>query len=269
MLSTALINTQHLIDTVRGLAAPPPPAGAMQATIVQTGASLLERISSARELLLSVTARGTKEIDDLTAALAAGTAPSTELAALREVGAEFEACATHLAPLTAQLDAYRESLGQDVAAMDQEQVALRGQLAGLAAQRDHWAAQLDSLKKQDTATAVLTAFFGPLAWAGSELASAIQYGKSTEAAYADATRNLAEVSAQAQALQAAIDACSLLGSAAGGLGSAVQNVANALSLVQADLADDALRAAAANAQTLRLFLISLRTAMTVLQTGSE
>ena len=268
MLSTVLQNTEQLVNTVRGLAAPPPPAGQMQAQVVQTAGQLLPAVGAARSALLAVAAQSLTRINALSAEAAAGTDPGSAVQTLHLVGAAFTQAGAELTPLVGRLNVFRDSLGQDMAAMAQEQVQLNAQLAGLAAQRDHWNAELDSLKKQDTATEVLTAFFGPLAWAGSELASAIQYGKSTEAALEETNKNLADLSGQAHALEAAVNACALLSSAAGQLAAAVQNVANALNLITGDLSDDEIAASAANAVTLRLFLISLQSAMTTLQNGA-
>ena len=268
MLSTALQNTQQLINTIRGLPAPPDPAGQMQAQVAQTGDQLIPALSSARDNLLAFTAGGVQVIDALTSEAAAGGDPASAVKMLHELGAGFDQNSSQLAPLSGRLDQFRDRVAQDIGAMANEQVQLNSQLAGLSAERDRWSEQQDSLNQRSTTTDILSIFFGPLAIAGSELASAIQYGESTEAALNEANEHLAQVAAQAHALQAAVDACNLLSSASGQLSSAVQNLANALSLIRADLTDDAVRAATATPVTLRLFLAALRSAMSVLQNGA-
>lgn len=241
----------------------------MQAQVLQTGDHLIPALNAARDNLLAFIAGGVQVIDMLTAEAAAGgdTAPAVKM--LHELGTGFDQNSAQLTPLVDQLDGFRDRVTQDIAAMANEQVQLTAQLAGLSAERDHWNEQLDAINQRNTTTGILSIFFGPLAIAGSELASAIQYGKSTEAALSEATEHLSQVAAQAHALQAAVDACNLLSAANGQLGSAVQNLANSLTLIRADLTDDAIRAAAATPVTLRLFLVALKSAMSVVQNGAD
>jgi hypothetical protein len=268
VLSTALTNTQQLIDTIGGLAAPPPPAAQMQTEVVQYGAQSLPALSSARDQLLAFTSQSATKINALNAEAVSGANPTAAAAALNALGLEFDQCSKQLAPLVDRLDQFRESVSGDIAAMTGEQVDLNAQLAGLAAEHDRWSSELDAINKQNSITNILSIFFPLPVLIGGEIASAIQYGKTTEGALEEANQQIADLTARAHSLGAAANACTLLSSALDQLGSAVQNLANALSLIRGDLNDDAVRAAIADSTTLRLFLISLIPAMTVLQNGA-
>jgi hypothetical protein len=266
MLSTALQATAQLLQTISTLPAPPAEAAGVQAQVESAGEKLLPAISGMQDRLLALARQGTAQVAALSSAAAAGGDPATATAELHALGEEFELQAATLAGVVSQLGDFRDAVSGDVATMTSEQTRLSGQLAGLAASRDHWATQLASIQKQESVTRVIDSFI-PVAWLGGEVASEIQYGKTTEAALAEASQQLAALAGQAQALQAAISACGLLSSALEQLSGTLQGLANAVSLVRADLADDAVRAAVATPVTLRLYLASLSAGLTVLTSG--
>lgn len=266
MLSTALQATEQLLGTVAALPAPPPPADQVKARLAATGGAVLPAVADAQTRLRAFTRQSTARIDALSQQIAGGADTATATAVLHAIGAQFATESAGLSPLIAELDGLRDEITKGVASMQQEQTALSGRLAALAAQRDHWQAQLDQLNQQNTITNIIGIFI-PLAWAGGEIASEIQYGQSTEQALAQADSQLAQVAAQGQQLQAAVNLCTLLGNAFEQLAGAAQNLANATTLVRADLSEDAVRAAVATPTTLRLFLASLLSALQVLGSG--
>lgn len=267
MLSTALQAAEQLLGTVAALPAPPPPADQVKAQLAAAGGRVLPTVAAAQSQLRAFTERAVAQIDSLSQQVAGGADPADATAVLHAIGTEFDAQSARLSPLMAELDGLRDEVAKGVGSMSQEQTALGAQLAGLAAQRDHWQAQLDQINQQNTIVNTIGIFVPFLPWAGGEIASEIQYGQSTEQALAQASSQLAQVAAQSQQLQAAINVCTLLGSAFEQLSGAVQNLANATSLVRADLSNDAVRAAVATPTTLKLFLASLRAAVQVLRNG--
>jgi hypothetical protein len=269
MLSTALQSARHTLDSVGGLAAPPPPAGGIKAQLTASGNQLLPAVSATQAELRVLTQRGIADVDSLSQAVDKGLATATAVDLLHTLGTAFDAQNARMAPLVQQLDGFRDGVDKGVATMAQEQTSLAAQLAGLAAQREHWQAQADKINKQNQITNIIGAFIPFAPWAGGEIASEIQYGKSTEEALAEANQKLAQVAAQAQALQAAVNACKMLATALEQLASAVQSLANAVSLVRADLADDSVQAAVATPTTLKLFLIALSSGLKVLQSGAS
>jgi len=269
MLSTALQSAQHTLASVGGLAAPPPPAGEIKAQLTAAGNQLLPAVSAAQAELRALTQNAIADVGSLAQAVARGFDPAAAVRVLHGLGTAFDAQNARMTPLVQQLDGFRDGVDKGVAAMSQEQTNLAAQLAGLAAQRQHWQAQLDQINKQNSITSIIGAFIPFAPWAGGEIASEIQYGKSTEEALAEASRNLAQLTAQAQALQAAINACKMLATALEQLAAAVQGLANAVSLVRADLADGSVEAAVATPTTLKLFLIALTSSLQVLQSGAS
>lgn len=269
MLSTALQSAQHTLASVGGLAAPPPPASDIKAQLTAAGNQLLPAVSATQVQLKGLTLRAVAEVNGISQAVATGLSPAVAAQMLHGLGAEFDAQNARMAPLVQQLDGFRDGVEKGVAEMTQEQTNLGAQLAGLAAQRDHWQSQLDQINKQNSITSVIGTFIPFVPWAGGEIASEIQYGKSTEEALAEASNNLARVAAQAQALQAAINACKMLATALEQLAAALQGLANSVSLVRADLANDSVEAAVANQTTLKLFLIALSSSIQVLQSGAS
>ncbi|MFI8462006.1 hypothetical protein [Kitasatospora sp. NPDC085464] len=260
MLSTSLQIVRQLADTIGNMDMPPGPAVAAKQQITAADDELLPEISKRQADMSDFTARATAEIISLHADSAA---PEEAANALHRLGCGFEEQRALIAPLTSRVGQVRDTVTNNVSGMTQQQAGLQAQLAALAGQRKQMSAQLDDLRKRSTVTTVLGSFF-PVVKAADEIASAVQYGTTTEGAISEADRRLAQLGSQSQELNAATAACATLTGALTQLTAALQNLANAAVLVGGDLTDDAARAATATPTTLRLYLVSLGTAMAVL-----
>ncbi|MEE1821638.1 hypothetical protein PUR61_05420 [Streptomyces sp. BE20] len=260
MLSVALRLTRQLAGIVADLTVPPGPAAAARESVTAAQDGLLPQIADERAGLQDFTARAAAEI----AALNVGTpAPGAAADALHRLGQGFEEQKTLLAPLVDRINRFRDALAARSADMTRQQAELQSRLAALAAERTRLSSQRDELRTRTTITSIVGILI-PLVKIADEIAGAVQYGETTEAAIGRADAQIARLNSEAQELGSVTVACTALGSALDQLAPALQNLANATALVGGHLTNDAARAAAATPTTLKLYLASLTTAMAVL-----
>jgi hypothetical protein len=140
------------------------------------------------------------------------------------------------------------------------QTQARARLAGANAQLEHWRQEAEKLRTRSTATTIVGIFF-PLVKLGDEIASLIQYRKSTEGALSDASRQAAEAAHETASLDALANQFGALEALMGQLVGGVQYLANAMSFVTATLTDEAGFVALTTPVTAGLFLRALETSV--------
>jgi uncharacterized protein (DUF3084 family) len=100
--------------------------------------------------------------------------------------------------------------------------------------------------------------FFPWVKIGDEIASAIQYRKTTEAALADANANYAKAAQYSAQLDAQANQFGAMANLVGQLAAGVQALCNAMNFVAADLNNQAHFATLTTPQTALLFLTALK-----------
>lgn len=269
MYANAISTAKNLVETLARTALTDSRVESVRRQVVQTGGAVLAPAQQVGTDIAGFATHTLGVLRGLITTLGKGTGPEVVVDSLHRIGAELEAERAKLNPVVAQLGAFRDALSGDVSALTKQQEQLRAQLSSLAAKRQFWASRASKVHTQDTITKIVGIFVPFVPKAASEIASEIQYGKSTEAALNEAEHELATVGTRAQSLQSVINAGSQLSGTLGHLTTASQNLSNAASLLSADLTNDAAKAAAADTATMVLFLQSLVSGVEMLRTGAS
>lgn len=241
MLGTAL----RTLDTL---------AGGLPGPTATRVADVLPRLHVLRAELIEFTTTAADRI--------AAMEPTTAVDELARLSRDFRAWHDRVTPLGAELDVLRDGLTADVAALRARQEELRVRIAD----RERWVDQDRDVRELDTVTAVVSAFvpfFGDTV--GRELESRIKHGRPSAEVLAEANAHLAEIAAADTAIAGLDHVVAAVTHAIG----AVQNLDNALSLLGADLDEDARVATCASAATFPLFRTSLTAGIQVLRENLE
>ncbi|MEV6909756.1 hypothetical protein [Amycolatopsis sp. NPDC051071] len=268
MLSIAVKKVDDLIGTLAKVPILAGPIADVRSQAVRTGGDVLPEVRAVGSDIVKFASHTLGVLSGLITGVAGGTPLGVVTQALHDVGTELAAERAKLPSVVTRLGSFRDGLSEDIAKVSKQQERLDTELAGLAAKRQHWASQAAAVHKQSSITTIIGTFIPFVPQAAGEIASQIQYGKSTEEALAQADHELKSVGLQAHNLQTVIGASKELGAAIGQLTTATQNLNNVTSLLSADLAGEAAIATAADPAAATLFLKSLSGSLEMLRAGA-
>jgi Bacillus haemolytic enterotoxin (HBL) len=262
MLSTVIRNAQNLAAQV---ASWPPSSGPVNDTRAHAQAfntSVVPQISGTQTAVQQFATTAQATVDTLLAQVNQSSAPlgSNLGQALSALAAQATTLQNQLNALSAQTNAARSQFASDNGALMNAQAQARAQLAGSAAERDHWQSVADELRTRSTWTNIFGSIF-PLVKIGDEIASLIQYQKTTEAALADANAKYAQAAQVSAQLDVQANQFGAMASLVGQLADGVQSLSNAMNFVAADLNNQASFANLTTQQNAVLFLTALKTSL--------
>jgi hypothetical protein len=165
---------------------------------------------------------------------------------------------------TNSLNGARDRFATDQQKLASERERAVARLEGARSNRDRLAGEVKALHDRTTWTTVVGAFIW-LVKIADEIASAIQYRSSTEAALANAAQELHNAQLDLGNLETTVQLFGTLGGLVGQLTGSVQNLANAMSFFTGTLSNQEQFAAIATSETATLFLNALRSSLDALE----
>jgi hypothetical protein len=263
MLSQVIEASGRAADSVMRMATLPGVSDAVRAHAAQFINSTIPAARSMQDAVRAFTSASTSTVTRLLGEISNGVMPPSLLSDLRNMAQAAQAASSRLSEVSGQMNQARDTMAQDHVALANKQVECRANLAALNSQAQHYRDEAEALRKRDLATTIVGAIF-PLVKVADEIASLIQYQKSTEAALQEAQQSVASAEQQVQSLDGAVAQLGGLMGVLETLVGGIQNVANALSVVNGRLASEDHFAAITMPATALLMLNALKSSLDVL-----
>ncbi len=263
MLSQVIEASGRAADSVMRMATLPGISDAVRAHAAQFINSTVPAARSMQVAVRAFASASAGTVNRLMGEIGNDTMPASLVSDLRDMAQAAQAASLRLNEVSGQMDQARSMMAQDDAVLANKQVECRANLAALNSQLQHYRDEAEALRKRDLATTIVGAIF-PLVKIADEIASLIQYQKSTEAALQEAQQSVAMAEQQAHSMDGAVAQLGNLMSVLQTLVGGIQNVANALSVVNGRLTSEDHFAAITTPPTAVLMLTALKSSLDVL-----
>jgi chromosome segregation ATPase len=203
-------------------------------------------------------------VTGMLAQLRAGQAVENVVRELQGLSSQAEPLRAGAGAALATVTQWRDVLAADSDALVTARTQYQGRLAALTNRRKQLQGQADAIRQRlDIVNALM--IVTPLAKLADEIASLVTTGKLTEQQLSDTSAQLQNVQAQSSTVNQAVSQVDSLRTSIGTLSDGAQNVANAISVVTSQLANDADLTTSADASTAVLYLTALQSNLKDLQ----